>query len=339
VLADSFGIKPMPEEISASPSSYTAAHVLGGADLVMTEDDMPMIRGHPLNSAEDVRKLTMPECYLEHPAMAPYVEQYRWLVDRAGASMAVGLSPGTQGPVTTAKLLRGQDFFVDLLEHPDEAHRLLEFVTDSTIRFWREVRQFTGQPLQGGAVAVGDDFAGLMSPRLFEEFAVPCYMRIYEAFKADIRLHHTELVRPAHLRYLSAMQVDYLNLGEDQYLTPRDVAAATDVPFEWHVKTATVAHGTPEMVRSEYVDAIRDGAPAMITELCARRMPFDNIRAFIDIAQHHGPMVEAGGVYDAAMKADELRRQTGLKRAQLHTSAGKAFDAGVLDPPALQTKG
>ena len=33
-----------------------------------------------------------------------------------------------------------------------------------------------------------------------------------------------------------------------------------------------------------------------------------NIHAFVNIAREHGPAVEPGGCYKAAMKADELRR-------------------------------
>ena len=79
------------------------------------------------------------------------------------------------------------------------------------------------------------------------------------------------------------------------------------VHFEWHVKTATVGHGTPEQVRQEYLHAVAQGAPAVLTELCARNMRFENIGAFIEIARQHGPMVKAGGVYGAAMKAEEIR--------------------------------
>jgi hypothetical protein len=145
-----------------------------------------------------------------------------------------------------------------------------------------------------------------MGPAHFGEFAVPCYKRIYDAFKPELRLFHSELLRPAHLRYLEEMRIDYLNLGENQYMGPADVRAATAVPFEWHVKTATVAHGTPAMVGSEYEEAVENGAPAMLTELCARNVPFENIHAFIDAARKHGPAIAPGGCYAAAVRAVEL---------------------------------
>ncbi len=308
MLWQEFGIDPLDQGIYAQPSTYTAAHVIGGAELVLPEDDMPMARGYPLAEASDVRRLRMPESYLEHPAMAPYVAMYDWLRERVGDRMAVGLGDGTQGPVTTAKLLRGQDFFADLVECPDEAHRLLEFVTEGTIRIWREVWQYQGQPLEGQDVHLGDDFAGLMGPAHFAEFAVPCYQRIYEAFKPARRLFHSELLRPGHLHCLADMHIDYLNLGENQYMTPSVVRTHTNVPFEWHVKTATVATGTPETVRAEFTAVLNDGAPGIVTELCARRIPSENIRAFVEIARRHGPIIEPGGCYRAAMKAAELQR-------------------------------
>ena len=68
-------------------------------------------------------------------------------------------------------------------------------------------------------------------------------------------LYHSELLRPGHLRCLDGIGLHYLNLGENQYLTPHEVLENTRVPFAWNVKTATMAQGTPDMIRDEFLAA------------------------------------------------------------------------------------
>ena len=308
-----YGLDVIPADtISASPPSYTAASVFG-VGIFMPEDSMslPDTQNPPLKHPSQVYDLRLPASYAQHPAMTPYVQMYNHLQDRVGSEMRVSLSPGTQGIVTTAVFLRGQDFFSDLVTHRQEAHRLLQFVTEMNIAFIREVRALQGLPIRGGDISVGDDYAGLMSPAMYGEFVVPCYNQFYEAFGADRRLHHSELLRPGHLSYLDEMGVEFLNLGENQYMTPGEVLEATDVWFEWHVKTSTLLTGTPRDVREEYETAIAEGAPAMITELCARGIPEENIRTYIETADEHGPMA-GGAVYEPAKAAARLGQARGV---------------------------
>lgn len=308
LFADEFGLDPFSSGISVPTPSYLTLKIIGDAELVMPDDHFFMVRGNVLESIHQSTQLRIPESIIDHPAMKPYRAQYQWLVEHVGNSAEVGIGPGTQGPITMAKLLRGQDFFADIIEYPQEAHGLLEIVTDTIIKAWTEVRQFLARPLSGGSLAIHDDFAGLMGPAHFQQFAVPCYQRIYAAFAPRLRLFHSELLRQGHLECLPEMKIDFLNLGENQYLRPSEVAAVTDVPFEWHVKTATVRDGTPALVEQEYVAAVTDGAPAVLTELCARKIPFGNIHAYVRTAQERGPFVAPGNCYAAAMKATELRR-------------------------------
>lgn len=305
IFLRNFGLNPLSESVFVPTPSYLTVSILGGAELVIPEDHNVMVKTHVLNSSSDVDRLSVPESIVEHPAMTPYVEQYHRLVADVGGRMSVSLAPGTQGPITMAKLLRGQDFFADLLEYPDKMHRLLEIVTETIIKAWREVREVENAPLRGEPVAIHDDFAGLMGPDLYAEFAIPCYQKIYHAFDPSLRLFHSELLRPGHLEKLEPLSIDFLNLGENQYMRPSVVKSATDISFEWHVKTATLGQGTPEMVKSEFEFYVNDGAPAMLTELCARNIPFENIHTYIETAEEHGPFVSPGGCYIAAMSTED----------------------------------
>jgi hypothetical protein len=146
-----------------------------------------------------------------------------------------------------------------------------------------------GLPSDGGGIGITDDFAGLMGPALFREHAVSAWQRYYDALRAERRSLHSELLTVGHLVHLDALHLDWLNLGEDQFVTPRDVRRATMAPLTWNVKTTTMRWGTPETIRQEYLSAVADGAPAMMTDLCARGVPDANIRAFMAVAAEHGP--------------------------------------------------
>ncbi|MDZ7379164.1 MAG: hypothetical protein ONB06_07430, partial [candidate division KSB1 bacterium] len=283
-LKEVFGIPLGGSGHVAEPPAYIGAAALG-AELIYPEDDMPQIVGYPLRKAEDVYRLTIPEDYLDTPPMRPFVAMQRWMQERVGAGQRVPLGSGLEGPITTAKLLRGQDFFLDLYENPKAAHHLLEVVTESYIRFAQQVRRFNGSP-PGGGTGIADDFAGLISPAMWPEFVVPYYRRIYEAFGNGPRSHHSELLRPRHLPFLLELGVTAFDPGQDQYLTIEDIQQyAPGLPFTWNLKTvAEMAQGTPESIRRAYEDAVARGARSIMAELC-RGTPPENVHAFIAVAR------------------------------------------------------
>lgn len=267
----------------AEAPAYVGVAALGAA-VVFPADDMPQVRGHLLQRPEEVERLVIPESYLETPAMRPFVAIRDWMQARAGARIPLGA--GLEGPITTAKLLRGQEFFLDLYTAPKAAHRLLEVATESFIRFSQEVRRANGAPVDTGGTGIADDFAGLISPAMWPEFVLPYYRRIYEAFGDGPRGHHSELLRPGHLRYLCELGVTRFDPGQDQYLSIESIREAVPtLPFEWNLRTvADLLQGTPAQIRHAYADAVARGATAMMAEIC-RGTPAENIRAFVGVAR------------------------------------------------------
>lgn len=93
---------------------------------------------------------------------------------RKGKEIEIGIDIG--GPVSTAAAVRGADRLMkDFLKDPENAHRLLDFVTDCALRvvevFYREFGVVPG-------IADPMASASVLSPRLFREFAYP-YLRRY----------------------------------------------------------------------------------------------------------------------------------------------------------------
>jgi len=279
---DMYGITPIG--IGADTPAYLGVAVLG-AELVFPEDDPPMVRGHPLRRVEDIDRLKIPDRYYETEIAAPYLRIYEYIRSQVGDRVHLGV--GIEGPVTSAKLLRGQDFFLDLYDHPEAAHRLLDIVTESIIRFTRENRRIRGLSEESGGTGIADDFSGLISPEMYAEFVAPYHRRIYDAFGEAPRSLHSELLRREHLRYLAELGVTHFDPGQDQYLTVRDIVESTDVPFTANVYTVRdMQQGTPESVAAVYRRAVEEGASSVMVELC-RNTPPDNIRAFIEVAKEY----------------------------------------------------
>lgn len=279
-----FGVAPIG--VGSDPPAYIGVAVLG-ADLVFPLDDPPQIRGHPLGEVAAIDRLELPEDYYETPAMRPYWEIYQWM--KTQVQEPVGLGAGVEGPITSATLLRGQDFFSDLYLHPAAAHRLLDLVTESYIQFVRANRRRRGEPELQGGVGLCDDFAGLVSPAMWPEFVVPYYERIYAAFGDGPRGMHSELLRPGHLRFLLHLGVTSFDPGQDQYLTLQSILeAAPGLYFTWNVPTIRyMKEGTPQSIAAFCRHAIAEGAPALMAEPC-RGSPPENIEAFLAVGREFG---------------------------------------------------
>jgi len=77
----------------------------------------------------DVYKLKILDPYKEG-LISKAIKTYYFIKRKVKDKIPVGLG-GTEGPVTTAVVLRGQDFFVNILLYPEEMKKLLELVTET----------------------------------------------------------------------------------------------------------------------------------------------------------------------------------------------------------------
>ncbi len=267
--------------IGPSYSAYVEASQLG-VEVIFPEDNVPMVKGPVLGEARDVYKLRILDPRREG-LMARAIKTYEYMKREVGDSIPVGLG-GTEGPVTTAVVVRGQDFFVDIILHPKEMHKLLELVTEVSLLIRRTIEEVTGRKMRSTGIA--DDFSGLLSPDQYEEFALPYQRRIYEEFGIEGRRLHSELLRREHLRFLPALGVTHYDPGCDQYLEVRDILEEIpQIPFRFNLKTSQdMMLGTPESIRARYIRAVEEGAPEMYTEIC-RGTPRGNVMAFVRVAR------------------------------------------------------
>jgi len=268
--------------IGPTYSSYVEASQLG-AKVIFPKDNMPMPkRDLVVKEPRNVYKLKILDPYKEG-LMSRAIKTYYFMKRKVKDKIPVGLG-GTEGPITTAVILRGQDFFVDIILHPEEMKKLLELVTETSLLLREVIEKVTGKKTE--ATGIADDFSGLLSPEQYEEFAYPYQKKIYEAYGQKGRRLHSELLRREHLKFLHKLGVTHYDPGTDQYLKVKDILAEIpNIPFSFNLKSSIdMLQGNPEIIKEKYRKIVADGAPEIITELC-RGIPRENIFAFIEVAK------------------------------------------------------
>jgi uroporphyrinogen-III decarboxylase len=257
-----------------------------GADLVLPEDDPPMLRnqGKVLQEEAALRALRPVD-----PRHSRWLGRYLRMQDVISAKLGapVPCGDGQEGPITSAVLLRGEEFYIDVLERPRLAHQLLQVVTETFVAFRLYVRERNGLG-KAGPVGIADDLAGTLPPALWPEFVVPYWDLVYRELGATERSVHTELLRPAHLRFLVELGTDSYDPGNDQFLSLSDVAWLFDrMRVWWNLFTVRdMLNGTPASIGALFQQAVDAGARYVMTELC-RGVPAENVRAFVSAGKAH----------------------------------------------------
>lgn len=268
--------------IAVTYSSYVEASMLG-VEIIFPQDNVPMVKRPVLKDIKDVDKLKVLNPYREG-LMSRVVNTYRYMKKKVGNKIPISFS-ATEGPITTAVIVRGQDFFTDLYLYPREAHKLLGLITEVSLMLREVTEKVTETTMK--STGISDDFSGLLSPEQYEEFALPYQKRIYDVFGKEGRRLHSELLRKGHLKFLERLKVTHYDPGTDQYLSIRDIIDEVNIPFSWNLKPSEdVLQGTPQSIKTKYEQAVAEGAGEIITELC-RGIPQENIQAFIEVARKY----------------------------------------------------
>lgn len=275
----------LPERRSVSPTvgSYLTASILG-TQVEFPKDNVPQIRKRLLESIEEVKDLKageLPSSGLM-PMFLGHCEYMRSTLK--GADITVDLEAGCHGPFTTAVLLRGIDFFADIMLQPEECKILIEKCLDVNIQTTRFIEKLSGKKLE--SLWIGDDYGGMISPELYGKFDYPYLERFYQAFGVR-RSFHCETLRKGHLKYLNMLGIDFFDPGISDFLTVKDIICECRAPFSYNLFTVRdMLNGTPETIRNTYMRIVEDGAPSVTAEIC-RNTPKENILAFVEIARKY----------------------------------------------------
>ena len=249
--------------------------LFGMSHVFSHDDEVPWLDpgSHPLPDMRDVDiiPVSAPE------DCAPFrakVEAWRYYNSQG---VKTGLGAGAASTVTDACDISGNAFLVALIEAPGLAHRLLERVTDAhfAIRDW--CRAITGTPVGG---AVGDDFAGLLSPPMFREFVIPQYRRVYAG--ASRIYMHSELLNVEHLRIIrDELGFDEFHGAGTENLSFAEMHEVLGHHFWVQLTPHELAHLRPQEIR-ERVRVLANSKAMAVQIYPGRLTPPENMEAAID---------------------------------------------------------
>lgn len=278
--------------ISPPPVSYAHLNCLG-AEIAYPENGEPNVK--PAASTVDEAIEFMLRGQEVDFASQPIIGRYSRIVENMKKAFPerkfVFSGPSHQGPVTTAVLLRGQDFFCDLYDEPEKCKTLLALCAQSIVRYSRFISKMNGvDPSQKTDVAVCDDFAALVTPDLWTQFVLPYWNIFYEGTgRADAkRLIHCEGMIPAQLQYLKQAKISHYQPSVSEMITPAVAAQYKGVyydTFDLLLYAFKITDMTDEQISAWVAEAVSAGALRLRTQygaFCMGIKKEDRILAFLD---------------------------------------------------------
>jgi len=261
-IADFFGEFHVARPVSAPPLSY--GHLVSlGAPLIMPEEGEPNIRPFASSIEEGIEILKEKKgCdFFANPTAQYYFNMNKLLQERfPGRTVALTSGYGYEGVITTAVLMRGQDFFCDLYDEPELVHEFLTLLNENIVDFVKAQRFINGQPEMSCWTGCCDDFASLIPPYMWSEFVVPYWKRYYEALSAGgVRSMHCENTYPEQLRYLKDAGITRYQPSVADRLTLENVRENTDLPFDWLLYTYRVVNMTDAEIEAWVDEAVQAG--------------------------------------------------------------------------------
>jgi uroporphyrinogen-III decarboxylase len=189
-----------------------------------------------------------------------------------------------RGPLCLASFLRGiTELMVDLVEDPDGVHRLLQYSTETVIRFLHAQAEALGDEVRG--VFLLDDIPGMLSRRAYLEFAHPYLKQIFDTFGTGcVRIYHNDAnVRP-FLADLPSAGIDVLNWSHMIPVAEAFEKTGSQITLMGNVAPLELGvNGTQEQVQQSARQVIEDAAGRrLILSLgggVSPGMPAGNIRA------------------------------------------------------------
>ncbi|MCM8810757.1 MAG: hypothetical protein NC917_03815 [Candidatus Omnitrophica bacterium] len=238
-----------------------------------------------IKNLEDIDNLKEPEDYLSAPLIQKKLKTLSEL------KKLVPETPNTighlfEGPITTAVLLMGQEFFILVYENPEKAKKLLDFSVKSALNYTKTILNYFGKEIKEGPKGIPDDFAGILRPELFPEFVIPYWEKIYEGLKATERHLHSELLREKHLKFLKDVKIDLFDPGTDQYLDGEILSKSCPCKYTLKIKSWEIFNLNEDELERLYIK-LTTYKPVLIDFSLDRLVDLPKIKRLLKIAREY----------------------------------------------------
>ena len=270
------------------PISYGHLICLGATYTMPDNSDLNMHAfASSLDEAIDILKKTKGIDFSKNELVQKYISDSKVLQAKYPELNLPITLPSSQGPITSAVLMRGQDFYLDLYDEPEKTLEFIRLMTDSILDYQHFCRKINNQPLISPSGArVYDDFASLVSPHLFSTFVIPAWNQMFEGLTTGSRFVHCEDLYPQHLQYLKEAKLDSFQPSVSDKLTLENYFANTDVPlYDWLLYSWLCADFDESQIRDWIHASLAGGARKLRTQFnqaTHKRNRIDRIISFID---------------------------------------------------------
>lgn len=216
------------------------------------------------------------------PFVLKRLRHYQEKIEQEGHAIKFAVS---RGPLNVATFVADStEFLMAIRTNPDEAHVLLDIVTDFIVD-WLKLQAETFPSIDG--ILILDDIVGFLGEDDFNEMAMPYLSRIFQSLDVSVRFFHNDAAGLVCAPYLSQIGVNLFNFSYQHTLTEMKKLTKNTVTLLGNIPTRDVlAAGTPDDVRAS-VKAALDSVPdkSRIILSCGGGMPpgvpTENIEAFL----------------------------------------------------------
>ncbi len=224
--------------MAAEPSAF-------GARIIWHHDQPPSIepvRGG-LAALADVEPPDPQRHGLMPLVLQRYADAERRLLPKGTSIKMVA----ARGPLAVASWLLGvTELMIALKTHPEAIGRALDVLTNTIIAWLRAQLDVLHAP---EGILVLDDIVGMLSPKLFEQFARPYLMRIFGSFEGLVKVYHNDTPCPRLIEPMSTLGFDVFNFSHELDIATVQ-AQMPGVALMGNVPPRDVmALGTPEQVK------------------------------------------------------------------------------------------
>ena len=164
---------------------------LFGSKPIFKSDNDPWIGEPIIKTEEDLDDLNFPDFY-ESGSMPQIIQVYEAAEKKLKGRIPVIFENWDRSPWGTAVHLRGLvELFKDTIHKPDFVHKLLNFITESRIKWEKEKAKYLGVKAKRGSLANDEVDAQLISSEIYQKYAHPYEMKLANFYPEGIFYFHS----------------------------------------------------------------------------------------------------------------------------------------------------
>jgi len=232
-----------------------------GGRIQWLEDDAPYV--YPsLEKIEDVNKIK--PINPQNDGLMPYVlREWEYMLKNVSPKIIekYGYVRGhavCMGPAETAGLVLGYEkLFYGYFENPSLVHKLLDIITDETIKWIKAQEKVTGKLER---LFLYDHLSTQLSPSLYDEYFHPYVKAVFDEFKyVPIRLWHNE-GRSSHVyNRIRDLGCNVYNFGADCLAEIKE-AVGDCICLMGNLNSVKLTQQSPEEIKNDVINCIKIGA-------------------------------------------------------------------------------